>query len=337
MAATEEHWLDTGLLLSSFSDGLKPNEQATNFLINGLVRTLWREHLSKIERQVEESVLASPCCGPTDLESLTKMETADTALTEKEEKISWKESLKQLQNESEAELELRFLYIPTAMYALRSDSKNTPGKQRQRARADGKKRRNEIIELLTNQLGDCVNILAVTLDFDDGSIKQPQGGTDQTSRYPTNGKEALESWKPHLIYIQGGNTFWLYHCIEKGGYKELLINAVTGNDAAVYCGTSAGAIIAGSSMETATWKGWDDPSVVPNKPNYNDWKGVSGLNLAGDISIFPHMDSQWQALVDEKQQEIAGQVYCLKDEEILKVDGNTKTVEKLVTSCASAA
>ena len=45
---------------------------------------------------------------------------------------------------------LRILYIPTAMYALQPKSTNTPGKQRQRARADGKQRRDHIIEYIQN-------------------------------------------------------------------------------------------------------------------------------------------------------------------------------------------
>ena len=201
-----------------------------------------------------------------------------------------------------------------------------------RARADGKKRRTEISNLLSSQLGDNVNVLAVTLDLDDGSVKQPQG-TDDASRYPKNGKEALQEWNPHFIYIQGGNTFWLYHCMEKGNWKDLLVNAVTGDAAAVYCGTSAGAILAGASMETATWKGWDDPSVVPDKPNYKDWIGIPGLKLAGDVSVFPHMDTaKWQSLVDEKQKQLGGKVYCLRDEEVLCIDGARQAVELLETS-----
>lgn len=132
----QDRWLNTGLLLSSFTDGLKPNEDAINFLMQGLVRKLWRDHLgiSEIELKVEESVRASPCCGPTDLESLVEMESADAALTE-QDKNTWQKSLHSLISEAtikEEDLELRFLYIPTAMYALRSDSNNTPGKQRQR-------------------------------------------------------------------------------------------------------------------------------------------------------------------------------------------------------------
>jgi len=69
-----------------------------------------------------------------------------------------------------------------------------------------------------------------------------------------DGKEAFNSWKPNLIYVQGGNTFWLYHCIEKGGWSRDIVNACTGDHAAVYCGNSAGAIIMGKSVATACWK-----------------------------------------------------------------------------------
>jgi hypothetical protein len=73
-------------------------------------------------------------------------------------------------------------------------------------------------------------------------------------RHLQDGIEAFRSWKPNLVYVQGGNTFWLYHCIEKGGWGPYFVKACTGDDAAVYCGTSAGAIIMGQSMATACWK-----------------------------------------------------------------------------------
>ena len=42
--------------------------------------------------------------------------------------------------------------------------------------------------------------------------------------------------------------------MEKGDWTQDLIDAITGSNAAVYVGTSAGAILMGSSMETACWK-----------------------------------------------------------------------------------
>ena len=77
---------------------------------------------------------------------------------------------------------LRLVYIPTAMYALRRESNNTPGKQRQRARADAKKRRDRLVQILSELLPNC-QVLAVTLDFADGSIKHP-GGSNDANDFP---------------------------------------------------------------------------------------------------------------------------------------------------------
>mmetsp|Transcript_56757 Transcript_56757/g.159363 ORF Transcript_56757/g.159363 Transcript_56757/m.159363 type:complete len:387 (-) Transcript_56757:60-1220(-) len=334
---TDGKWLNHGLLLSSFSDGLKPNPEAVDFLMRGLVASLWRERQVAAEAKVTESAVQSPCCGP-DLDAITSMEAADASLEDLEEgAVPWKSVLESLSESCDEPLELRFLYIPTAMYAIRSDSQNTPGKQRQRARADGKSRRNEIVNLLSSQLGDNVSIRAVTLDLDDGSIKQPEG-SDDPSKFPKDGKDAFQSWKPNFIYVQGGNTFWLYHCIEKGDWGPDIVRACVGEDAAVYCGTSAGAIVMGASMDTACWKGWDDPSVVPSRENYADWKAVKGFGLVGDASFFPHMDDKWQSLVEEKsgQHSDAGSTYCLRDEEACCVQGKHRQ-SKVLSSCPTLA
>jgi hypothetical protein len=180
-----DEWLSTALLISSFSDGLKPNPEAQEFLMRGLVGTLWEERQDMAESEVAESALQSPCCGP-EPSALKSMEVADAALADlEEEQLPWEEILDSLiEDEDTEQLELRFVYIPTAMYALRSDSTNSPGKQRQRARADGKKRRNEIVKLLSEKLGDKVSVLAVTLDLDDASVKHTEG-SDDPSRFPT--------------------------------------------------------------------------------------------------------------------------------------------------------
>ena len=171
--------------MSSFTDGLKPNPQAVDFLMRGLVASLWREHRQrKAEETVKESAMQSPCCGP-DVDALISMELVDTTLVDLEEgRMPWKDVLNDLFFEGTVDgssLELRFLYIPTAMYALRQGSTHSPGTQRQRARADGKKRRNEIVDFLSSQFEGKVLIRAVTLDLDDSSIKQPDGHDDTTT------------------------------------------------------------------------------------------------------------------------------------------------------------
>ncbi|CAJ1948401.1 unnamed protein product [Cylindrotheca closterium] len=399
--APKRRQLARGLLLSSFSDGLVPNPQALDFWMDSLVESMWNQYLQGLQEKVESSAKASPCCGPTDVDSVNQLldaisDESSSSFTDEatkktgQWKVKFQKLLEMQQHQQEQEqsgeslslssspLELRFLYIPTAMYALRKDSTNSPGKQRQRARADGKKRRTQIVQLIQDQfanayheMNDCsdddikeqmksspVKALAVSFDLDDGSLKQPEGSKN-TSKFPSTGMDALKDWKPNLIYVQGGNTFWLYHCMEKGGWRDALVDAVTVGDdnnnqaPAVYCGTSAGAILAGSLMETATWKGWDDPTVDPDRPNYEDWKGIAGLDLAGEnVSVFPHMGEQWQDIVDGKMAQLnadtnddgdhdssdfslpAPEVYCLRDDQAVCVNGSGSVLTRTLLEYA---
>ncbi len=107
-----------------------------------------------------------------------------------------------------------------------------------------------------------LQVSVVTLDLDDNSIKQAAGPDGNDSEFPKDGIEALTDWKPHLIYIEGGNTFWLHHCMNKGDidWSNLISDACCVPSAserrpALYIGKSAGAIVAGKYVETATWKG----------------------------------------------------------------------------------
>ena len=340
------------LLISSFSDGVVESPPAKAFLKLGLAKALTSERSRKVEGQVRESVLFSPCAGPS-IDLLNTLEDMDNAIASLsppgDEESATPMDASEMERRANEILSMlskaaassdkddeycRILYVPTAMYALNPESKNTPGKQRQRARADGKKRRNLVVKTIEDLLGEQFAVLACTLDFDDGSIKQPVG-SDDGSLFPKDGKEALSSWKPHLIYVEGGNTFWLQHCIERGDWVDDIMRACTGNDAsAVYVGKSAGAIIAGSRVDTATWKGWDNPAVVPGKEAYGDWYGHKGMSFAGpDISIFPHMEeTTWKVLVQEKTKQMMKEdgngvnVYSLHEWEACCIDGDSEKV-----------
>jgi hypothetical protein len=316
---SEKSWANWALLISSFAEGLVPNRQAKNFLRKGLIRALLVEDQMAIEGAVKTSAMHSPCCGP-DLDLVDLLSEVDSAL---EEYGSHPNPTALL---GEKQRVLRFVFIPTAMYALRQESENTPGSQRQRSRADGKKRRNEIVKLLQGLMGDSVRIEAVTLDLDDGSVKQPEGSSDP-SVFPKSGKAALGDWNPHFIYVSGGNTFWLTHCVEKGDWAQDLIDACSGPTQAVYCGQSAGSILFGQSIETACWKGWDDPSIVPDMETYESWKGAEGLGLAGDLSVFPHYDEdKWENTVSEKEEDLSSEVYKISDADAYCIDGSAQTV-----------
>jgi len=337
-----ERWASHALLFSSLNDGVIPNEAARSFLRYSLTNALLRERITKNEDRLKSSVKFSPCNGP-NMDALERLDLVDELhargqafsandFDNNDQVNSWtNEVLNHLLSNSKCDINVRILYIPTAMYALNPQSSSTPGKQRQRARSDGKKRRTQLLkllgELLSLENSLQPNLLATTLDLDDGSLKQPVGSED-TSLFPENDRAALSTWHPHLIYVEGGNTFWLQHCIEKGGpqdtagggYSALLKDAIcTGSQIeAVFMGKSAGAIIAGDNVATATWKGWDDPSV-------GFFKDYSGLGLAGNRSFFPHMSDDWNDLVKEKMQSHSIKaIVCLREEDVYCIAGGKK-------------
>ena len=301
------------------------------FLQSILSSMLISDYIQIIQDEIENSAKYSPCAGP-NIDYLNLLQEGDTLLerinssldkrtTKNKENIVVEFNdhdgsdydisfiMKEIYNFMEKTQStfsssapptptptMKILYIPTAMYALRSDSNNSPGKQRQRARADGKKRRDKVMQYIYNEIFQSkVNVAGVTLDLDDGSIKQPivllpnnhnkvvdkdkdndptttttlsaatitTTDSRSTTDFPKSGHDAFTKWNPNIVYIEGGNTFWLQHCIEKGDWSKLLIDACCcrdddvnddDNNTALYIGSSAGAIVSGQFVETATWK-----------------------------------------------------------------------------------
>jgi len=324
------------LLFSSFAEGVGQSPEAKAFVQRVLLEKILNESIRSSQKEVETSVLFSPCYGPTNLDALSRMELAESLHSKLKSSSSSSSSSSLFDSSSyttsffqELKLlnsQLRLLYVPTAMYALRKDSLNTPGKQRQRARADAKQRREDIVQFLQHEIfvNDSVSIAAVTLDFEDGSMRQPSSNNIRDDVVvPT-----LDEWSPHMIYVEGGNTFWLYYCLTRHNnyYWNALQKLVCQSSSAssLYCGKSAGAIVAGLYVETATWKGWDDPSIVPNNSlsQPQNWKGIRGMNFANNVSIFPHFDETFADLVHSKEADIAnGTLVCLSNSQVLAVNG----------------
>lgn len=159
------------------------NPQALAFLKKGLACSLLSDLQQKVEASVASSAIQSPCCGP-DTEALSTLDAVDKMLTAIQQGSSSSTNIDEWLRNIDIPMQLRVLYIPTAMYALRADSNNTPGKQRQRARADGKKRRSLIVETVRDMFPESIGVVTVTLDLDDGSIKQPDGGSDDENDFP---------------------------------------------------------------------------------------------------------------------------------------------------------
>ena len=77
------------------------------------------------------------------------------------------------------------------------------------------------------------------------------------------------------IYVAGGESFRLLYGLKSTGADRLLVEAV--RNGKPYAGSSAGAIIAGPSVEPASVM--DDPSVAPQLTD------CSGLNLTEFVVV----------------------------------------------------
>lgn len=168
------------------------------------------------------------------------------------------------------------VYVPTASYAFNKSSQKTRGEQRRRARYDAKQKCDILMSLLDTK--NCK-----ILELDDKDINE------------AGIQNILKDCK--YLYVDGGNTFYLQLMLKRTNFWSIADKFLTKE--CIYIGVSAGAIVAGRSISTAFWKGWDDPDVTPGI----DWNDelCRGRELC-PYSIFPHYDSDLhETLVKEKK------------------------------------
>lgn len=132
--------------------------------------------------------------------------------------------------------------------------------------------------------------------------------------------------KVHCVYAEMGNTYNLAHHLGNSGGAELVRELVL-SKGAVYVGASAGAIMAGHTVQMALWKNWDDQSCEGTvSVDWSDKQVARGLDLAGGRSIFPHANGQyasqaWQAAQARKHGHEDHEVVALADGQGLVVEG----------------
>eukprot|EP01041_Mallomonas_annulata_P001041 gene1041-2038_t len=180
------------------------------------------------------------------------------------------------------------IYIPTAAYAFDKSSLKPRGEQRRRARYDAKIKASQLQILFdANEVH--------TLELDDSKMSY--------SKIDDAFKNA------GIVYVDGGNTFYLQGYLQKTNFWSTIEKYL--KNGCLYVGASAGAIVAGKSIETAFWKGWDDPNVIPDIHwNHDTLQGRSLFNF----SIFPHYsESVHASLVSSKSAEIDHPVVTLSD------------------------
>lgn len=116
-----------------------------------------------------------------------------------------------------------------------------------------------------------------------------------------------------IIYVCGGNTYYILQKMRKIGLDKKIIEAV--ENGKVYIGVSAGSIIAGPDIEIAGWG-------IDGDLNEVNLENLSGLNLI-DISFFPHFnEDRNKKEVEEFRNKVNYPLIELTDNQAVFVSGN---------------
>jgi dipeptidase E len=121
-----------------------------------------------------------------------------------------------------------------------------------------------------------------------------------------------------VIWLGGGNTFYLRWILRKTGADEIIRECV--NNGKVYAGWSAGAVIAGPTLEY--FDTMDDTEESPEVI----WEG---LNLT-DIVVVPHLDNKEfaeDAFIANEQLQAAGyHTIFIGDHQVFVVNGDERKI-----------
>jgi peptidase E len=121
-----------------------------------------------------------------------------------------------------------------------------------------------------------------------------------------------------VIYICGGNTFYLLHRVNESNFRDKIISLV--DKGIVYVGASAGSIIAGPDIEiSGRGDRWDKNDI--------GIKDLAGLNLTTEI-ISPHYIEEEKEIIDKFREETNKKVTPLRDDQaLLIIDDEVKLLE----------
>lgn len=158
----------------------------------------------------------------------------------------------------------------------------------------------------------------IGLEFNELDLRDYFGKKDELRDY-------VDSFKPGVVVILGGNTFLLRRALAQSGFDQILADDVRA-DKYVYAGYSAGSMIAAPSLEGFERLGSEkviasgyDPEVI--------W---SGLNLV-NIRIIPHVsnDKRRERIVATRREMFDGKGWryeLLEDSDVLIINGDEEEV-----------
>ena len=117
-----------------------------------------------------------------------------------------------------------------------------------------------------------------------------------------------------IIYVQGGNTYYLLKQMRKSGFDKIIKKLLT--KGIIYIGVSAGSIVTGETIETAGWK------TDKNKFGLFNLKGLKLVKS----NIFVHYKPEDAEIIKQKSKKIKKQLRILTDQQALFVFGKKITL-----------
>ena len=114
-----------------------------------------------------------------------------------------------------------------------------------------------------------------------------------------------------VIYVRGGNTFYLMHKVRETGFDGVIKQFV--KEGKVYVGVSAGSIIAGPNLSIA-----DKEQLGFGDVNNVGLKDLTGLNLT-NIAIFPHFRKEEHNAIEKFKKKVNYQIVTLTDSQALLI------------------
>lgn len=116
-----------------------------------------------------------------------------------------------------------------------------------------------------------------------------------------------------VMYVCGGNTFYLMHQFKNTGFDKKVIEFT--NSGKVYVGVSAGSVIAGPDISIAS----------PFDPNDVGLKDTKGLCVT-DAIICPHYQRKEESIISEFEKENNCKILRLTDNQALEVLGGVSKI-----------
>lgn len=129
-----------------------------------------------------------------------------------------------------------------------------------------------------------------------------------------------------VIYIAGGNTFYLLYWIRKSGFEEIINQLL--NDGKIYVGSSAGSIIMGPDIELA---GWDDI----NEPDEMiiTLENTTALNIVPFV-VSPHFVEKDKEPLSQRSKTVNYPIIAINDKQAVLCIGDKHEIvgegEKIV-------